>query len=188
MRVATIRTSSQIVLPYRSWTHVSRARQGVFAACLAPSSPQDKAWETFKLWKAQPSAHPDVTAHMANEVVELVRAVLPVIGRDWIVTAPPQGKSAAIGSEYAAGMLGKAVATKLDLDYVTIFKPQVNKKYHGKFESLKRRQEPFELQIVPNTPTIVIDDLITSGTTMRRALDALARAGVVAFGFAYMAT
>ena len=33
--------------------------------------------------------------------------------------------------------------------------------------------------------TIVVDDLVTSGATMRLSLEALRAAGVMAFGFAY---
>ena len=170
--------------PY-SPVHVSRVRRGVFA-CVLQQSLSRSAWECFRAWKDAPSAHPDVTEHLAAELVRLVREVLPVVPSELIVTTPPQGKSASEGREYAAGFLGRAVAARLDREYLTVFKPQSGKRYHGKFESLRRKEERFELLCVPDAPVIVVDDMITSGKTMQRALLTLADAGVVAHGFAYM--
>jgi predicted amidophosphoribosyltransferase len=49
------------------------------------------------------------------------------------------------------------------------------------------RQAPFACPLPDPSPTIVlvIDDLITSGRTMRLAVEAIRAAGVAAFGFAF---
>lgn len=174
------------LFPFYSPIHVSRVRRGVWACCLQPNMTQ-RAWELFKAWKDEPSLHPDVTAHLADELVRLIRECLPVIPADWLITVPPQGKSAAAGGEYAAGFLGRAVSERLNREFVTCFAAQTSKKYHGRFESI-RRQEPFVLAYIPDVPVILVDDLITSGRTMKTALDTLSQAGVVNFGFAYATT
>ncbi len=188
MMSTTTRSSPQParLFPFYAPVHVSRVRRGVWACCLQPNM-TPKAWEAFKSWKEEPSLYPDVTAHFADELARLIRECLPVLPHSWLLTVPPQGKSAAEGREYPAGFLGRAVSERLDIEFVTVFAPQVGKRYHGRFESL-RREEPFELIFVPDTPTIVIDDLVTSGRTMKTALETLAQANVASFGFAYLTT
>lgn len=183
--LAPIRRSNlENIWPWYSPVHVARVRRGVFA-CVLQQNLSPKAWEAFKSWKDAPSSHRDVTEHLSHELAKLIREVLPVIPKSWLLTAPPQGKSAVEGKEYAAGFLAKRVAELLDLEFVTIFAPQRAKRYHSKFESL-RREERFELIVVPDVPVVVVDDLITSGKTLQGALSTLSDSGCVAFGFAYM--
>ncbi len=178
------------VWPVSAPLHVKRVRLGVFA-CVDQRTLAPKAWELFYAWKEAPSSHPGVTEHFAEELARLIREALPVLPHDALVTVPPQGKSAHTGGEYAAGFLGRAVAHRLDRDFATLFAPQRGKTRHGRFASLERR-EAFEL-VHPDLElelsgrlVVVVDDLITSGRTLQRCLKALAEAGAVAFGFAYM--
>ena len=59
------------------------------------------------------------------------------------------------------------------------------KRWHGPHSSL--RQAPFACSLPDPAPTmvLVVDDLITSGRTMRLAVEAIRAAGVAAFGFAF---
>jgi predicted amidophosphoribosyltransferase len=58
------------------------------------------------------------------------------------------------------------------------------KRWHGRHFALK--QEPFAVVSKPPSVALVVDDMMTSGTTMRLALEALRTAGSPAFGFAYV--
>ena len=84
---------------------------------------------------------------------------------------------------YFAALLAQVVARQIGRPYRETLARTTPKRYHHPKEAL--RQPPF--QIVGNPPAfaIVIDDLLTSGATMRLSLDALRQAGAVAFGFAY---
>lgn len=126
-------------------------------------------YEQFAKWKQSPSEYPALTAEMANDLSELIAAMFGN-WRGFIITVPPQGASK--GSEYAAGFLGKQVATNLGVDFVTIFsRPSSEKKYHHPQESLKD-EETYSLTVEPNRPTVIVDDAITSGETARRCLRA----------------
>lgn len=173
------------IWPYYAPLHVPRVRRGVFA-CVLQRDLSKAAWDKFQIWKDAPSAHPDVTEHFASQLVELIRSVFPVIPGDWLITTPPPGKSAYTGREYPAGFLAKAIANKLDREFLTVFEPQAHKKYRGRFESLKR-QETFELLCTPPAPVIVVDDLVTSGHTLKICLCTLERAGVLGFAFSWCA-
>ncbi len=118
---------------------------------------------------------------MAQEVVDLVHPWQPSIPVDWTVTTPPQGASA--GKEYAAGFLAKAVADKLGLTYLPTLARPGEKRWHGRHYALE--QEPFEILVKPPSVALVVDDMMTSGSTMRLSLEALRKAGVSAFGFSW---
>ena len=111
----------------------------------------------------------------------VIRAWSPVIPSDWTVTAPPQGASE--GGIYPAGMLAREVATRLDLDFQTTLQRAKAKRWHHPAESL--RQEPYTVTTAPPAVVIIVDDFISSGTTMRLSRQALAAAGVVSFAFAW---
>src|SRR5262249_54868156 len=86
---------------------------------------------------------------------------------------------------YAADALCQAVADTLRLPFALMLERTEAKRWHGPHHSL--RQAPFLCTFPEPVPTmiLVVDDLITSGTTMKRSLGAIENAGVPAFGFAF---
>lgn len=123
----------------------------------------------------------------AYDIAELIKEWAPYLDSSIIVTSPPQGASAP--GRYYAEDLAIRVAEKLDLTYVTLIERTDTKKRHGPWES--RLQADYSLHrnfYVPHDPyrfIIIVDDLITSGTTMRLALKAIRDQGCMAFGFSY---
>ena len=138
----------------------------------------------FYAWKKDPT--PDVTAVMAKELASLVENWFPVRGSDWIVTTPPQGASKYKTRDgvYPAGMLGAATAALLNLDYVTTLVRQTDKKWHGKYQAMA--QNDFVVTARPPSLAIVIDDMLTSGTTMGLSVKALRMVGVPTMQFVWV--
>jgi hypothetical protein len=135
----------------------------------------------FQAWKQAPAQHDAFCTSMALALAALIRQWQASIPADWVVTTPPPGASA--GKDYPAGFLGRAVAHELGLAYqTTLQRPGGAKKWHGRHYALK--QEPFSVVGKPPSVALVVDDMMTSGRTMRLALDALRAAGTPAFGFA----
>jgi hypothetical protein len=160
--------------------HFRHAGLGVWCCRRGLSEPEETA---FRAWKAAPSQHEVFCAAAAEALAALIRQWQQTVPADWIITAPPPGASA--GREYPASLLGKALARKLGLEYqTTLQRAGGAKKWHGRHYALK--QEPFTVTCKPPSVALVVDDMMTSGITMRLALDALRTAGVPAFGFAYV--
>jgi hypothetical protein len=159
--------------------HYRHAGLGVWCCRRGLTEPEKAA---FQAWKDAPARFNDFCNAAAEAVAGLIRQWQRSIPSDWIITTPPPGASAA--KEYPAGFLGKAVAGKLGLEYLTTLRRTGAKKWHGRHYAM--RQEPFAVTCKPPSVAIVVDDMMTSGTTMRLALDALRTAGVPAFGFAYV--
>jgi orotate phosphoribosyltransferase len=122
-------------------------------------------------------------AEFAAAVAALVRAWSPILPAGTVVTVPPQGASAP--GPYAAESLGQAVAAALGLPFVEVLTRTEPKRWHGPHASL--RQAPFVAALPAPAPPIVlvVDDLVTSGRTMRHSIDAIRQAGAAAFGFAF---
>jgi hypothetical protein len=139
-------------------------------------------WKALRQWKQDPAGHEPVCRSMASDLAALIGAWQPAIRPGWVVTTPPAGASA--GRPYAAGFLGRAVAQRLDLDYQTTLAREGDKRWHGRHYA--RQQRPFLVTCAPSGITLVVDDLMTTGSTMRLALDALRQAGTPAYGFAWL--
>ncbi|MFI5380651.1 MAG: phosphoribosyltransferase [Tepidisphaerales bacterium] len=162
--------------PRRTAYSQKRAALGVWASTIADEDRADAiAWKT--------TAPPDTatTARYAAAVVETIRQWSPVLPPGAVVTVPPQGASAP-GHYFAQG-LARAVAGLLGVPFVVLLARTDTKVYHHPRESM--RQAPYRTASTPPATVIVVDDLITSGTTMRLSLDALRQAGTAAFGFAF---
>jgi hypothetical protein len=158
--------------------HQARSALGVWAVT---RSRTDRA--AIVAWKSAHPFDPGMLAGYAAGLAGLIRAWSPILPPSAAVTTPPQGASA--GRPYAAEALGRAVAGALGLSYVAMLRRTDGKLYHGPWDS--RRQAPYVCE-VPDPPPplcLVVDDLATSGTTLRLALEAVRGAGVMAFGFAY---
>lgn len=123
----------------------------------------------------------DRAARHAEAIVELIREWAPVLPSPAVVTVPPQGASYP-GTYYAAA-LAQEVARLLGVPFRHTLERHEQKHWHGPMHSLQ--QGAFTATVESGTTYIVVDDLITSGATMRRSLEALRTAGVPAFGFAY---
>ena len=136
----------------------------------------------FYRWKAD--ALPAETERKAADISNLIRLWQPVIPIEWIITTPPQGASLYRGDgHYCAGMLATAVGALLGLEVLTLLTRTTDKRYHHPKQALTQG----EFVVTKQSPSVVlvIDDLISSRTTMTFSLDALISAGIPAFGFAW---
>src|SRR5262249_33714971 len=152
-------------------SHQKRAGLGVWAVNRA-----EPDREVIKAWKQAAPFDPEGRAGFASSVAELVRAWSPILPAGTIVTVPPPGASAPRPS--AAEALGQAVAGILGLPFSAILERTDAKRWHGPHHSL--RQAAFVCTLPEPAPAmvLVIDDLITSGRTMRLSIEALRAAGV----------
>ena len=139
-------------------------------------------WNLLKAWKKNPEIYPSVTTRMAVDISTLLRWVLwidsPVNYHHLVISTPPQGVSK--GKPYPAGFLGKEVSNILSFDYTVIFDTQDNRKYHGRMESLRKSPKEYIAIVQPDCPCILIDDLCTTGETLRKSRDALLSVGSIA--------
>jgi predicted amidophosphoribosyltransferase len=154
-----------------------RAGIGVFAA---HRSEDDR--QTVLRWKAAPREHRRKTRRLARELTALIRGWSPALPPDCLVTCPPQGASAP--GFYFAAALAARVANMLKVPFALSLARQAPKRYHHPKQAIS--QKPFTVSLKPLPKfVIVVDDLITSGATMRLSLAAIRAAGSMAFGFAY---
>jgi len=134
-------------------------------------------------WKrTNGEAEPYLVQDMAADLAQVIQLWQPIIKPSWVVTTPPQGASE--GQWFLAGEVAKAVGVRLGLDVVTTLQRTDEKRYHHPKASLS--QAGYAVASVPSDVSLVIDDVITSGTTMRLALEALRAVGVAAFGFGWL--
>jgi hypothetical protein len=136
-----------------------------------------------KAWKRTHPLDPAALAEFAAAVADLVRAWSPILPAGTVVTVPPQGASAP--GPYAALELGQAVAGALGLPLAEVLARTDVKRWHGPHSSL--RQAPYACTLPDPAPpmVLVVDDLVTSGRTMRHSIEAIRQAGAAAFGFAF---
>jgi hypothetical protein len=158
--------------------HQARSALGVWAVS---RSRADRA--AMVAWKSAQPFDGAMLAGFAAGLAELVRAWSPVLLPSAVVTALPQGAS--LGRPYAAEALARAVAGALGLPYRALLRRTDDKLYHGPWDS--RRQAPYAVEASDRPPGLVltVDDIATSGTTLRLALEALRGAGIMSFAFAY---
>lgn len=169
-----------VAAPPHTQSRAVGGRSGILAARPAPRPLR----EALAAWKRAECPAGDLAEQMTAELVALLRAWQPLLPGGWVLTTPPQGASAP--GPYGAAIIARRVATDLDLDLVTLLERTDLKRHHGRHESL--RQAPYRVTVRPAAPVLVVDDLITSRTTMRLSLEALAAAGVAAWGFAWGVT
>lgn len=159
-------------------THQKRAGLGVWTA-----GRSHQARSAIKAWKRAAPFDPATLVGFAAAVADLVRAWSPILPAGSIVTVPPQGASAP--GPYAARELGRAVAEALGLPFAAILSRTDRKRWHGPHHAL--RQAAFVCTLPEPAPTmvVIVDDLITTGRTMRLSVEAIRAAGVAAFGFGF---
>jgi hypothetical protein len=145
--------------------------------------------DAIKAWKRSFSFDDRQCAEFAEDTANLILewSGCVFVGRV-AVTVPPRGASLfgdSAGWPYAAELLARAVADRLGFPFVPGPLRTDTKRHHGPWWSLK--QAPYVFDVPDQKPCmiLVVDDLITSGTTMKLALRAIRGAGVPAFGFAY---
>jgi hypothetical protein len=166
----------------RNGFHVRRAGLGVFAAVYLRDGQADTRYADFRRWKDDPTGQATTLDSMAGAIVILIREWCPAVPSDWLVTAPPQGASE--GQVYAAGVLGREVAARLNLDFQTTLRRTGGaKKWHHPRKSM--RQAPYTVAVVPPSVCLIVDDWVSSGSSMRLAREAFAAAGVPSFGMAW---
>ncbi len=166
--------------PTSRWRPTHQARAGLGVWC-AGRSQKDRL--AIKAWKRSAPFDGGELEAFSLAVADLVRAWSPVLPSGTLVTVPPQGASAP--GPYAALALGRVVAEALGLPLAEVLTRTDVKRWHGPHASL--RQTPFACTLPEPAPilVLVVDDLVTSGATMRRSLEAIRAAGVAAFGFGY---
>ncbi len=166
--------------PRTRWlpSHQKRAGLGVWAA-----NRSFTARARIRTWKGSAPFDPAMLAEFSAAVADLVRQWSPVLPPGTVVTVPPQGASAP--GPYAAEALGSAVAEALGLQFRLLLARTEPKRWHGPHHAL--RQAPFFCTLPLPAPTmvVIVDDLVTSGRTMRLSIEAIRSAGVAAFGFAF---
>lgn len=133
-------------------------------------------------WKTAPVVDREKCQRYADLIVEVVREWLPHPPADCIVTTPPQGAS--FPGPYYAETLAREVATRLSLKFKPTLKRIAAKTQHGPMASLTQGEFVIACKTLPPA-AIVIDDMITTGTTMKTSIATLAAAGVAVWGFAY---
>jgi hypothetical protein len=159
--------------------HQSRAGLGVWCAT---RSRADRA--AIRAWKLAHLFDETMLAGFSAGLAGLIRAWSPVLPAGTVVTVPPQGASAP--GPYAAEVLGRRVAEDLGLPFAQTLGRDEPKRWHGPQHSLRQGSFRWELPAgVDARMIVVIDDLVTSGATMRRSLEAIRAAGFMAFGFAF---
>jgi hypothetical protein len=160
--------------PARSGFSQRRAGLGVLTVS------RDKANRARLLaWKLSSEEDPAVTAALADELAALVEKALPVRPSGCVLTIPPQGAS--WPGQYFARLLGRRVATRLNMPLVELLERADRKLHHGRRDSLSQDSYAVNMAV---PAAIVLDDLITSGRTMNLSLDALRAAKIPAWGFA----
>jgi len=155
-----------------------RAGLGVWAATRSTADRRE-----IVKWKTAEVLELDQVERFAGPLAALVREWS---GGVWVagsfVAVPPQGASAP--GPYAAAAVAGAVAAALGLPFRDCLIRTDSKRRHGPWAS--REQAPYLVTVAAEGPlALVVDDLITSGTTLRLSLAALRGVGVAAFGFGF---
>jgi len=154
--------------------HIDQVALGSYAAC-SWKRPKSDDYARFLEWKNAPSAYPERTQEMAQTLSDLIEEW----SRGWrgfVITVPPSGASKCEGKEYAAGFLGKQVATNLNVDFVSVFGHENWQTQKGATHYPTTSALQVDLPVVsirPTLPVVIVDDAITSGTTARSSLAAL---------------
>jgi hypothetical protein len=166
--------------PRTRWlpAHQKRAGLGVWAA-----NRSHAARVRIKRWKQTRRLDPAALGEFSAAVTDLIRAWSPILPPGTVLTVPPQGASAP--GPYAGESLEQAVAGALGLPFVEVLSRTEPKLWHGPHASL--RQAPYVCALPDPAPpmVLVVDDLYTSGRTMRHSIEAIRATGAAAFGFAY---
>lgn len=153
-------------------THLDGNVFGGWAACRWRREPSED-YEKFLEWKKTPTIHAIRTSDMARDIAELIEKWTGG-WRGFIITVPPPRVS--MGQEYPAGFLGKEVASRLGVDFVTVFDEPVeiaNKRHWPILQLEEELGSGPPIKIRPSCPVILVDDMMTSGATARRCLAAL---------------
>jgi hypothetical protein len=117
----------------------------------------------------------------ADPMAAMITAMVAPQKSRAVVTTPPQGAS--WPGHYHAADLATATANRLGLDFRHLLNRTDTKDRHGPWSSLQ--QSPYDLTQQPGAPIVVIvDDLITSGTTIRLSVEALRSTGAAIHAFA----
>ncbi len=165
-------------------SHGGRLILGTFACTIGQA-----ARESIIQWKTTPAGSNFDAAPLARFADVLAGVLEAMTGRLWtprtIVTTPPQGASSP--GPYAAEAIAREVARRLGLEFIAALARTDVKTTHGPWSS--RAQRPYVVRDLAERPglAVVVDDLITSRTTMRLAIEALRAAGIPCIAVAYSA-
>jgi predicted amidophosphoribosyltransferase len=108
--------------------------------------------------------------------------MLPTLPAGTIIVTPPQGAST---GTFAAGMIADTVSATIGAPHVPRCIERTYRKRHRGWR-YTRKQKPFRVSLTDRPAlALVIDDLATTGTTLRMTVEALRREGIAALGFCY---
>jgi hypothetical protein len=159
-------------------SHQKRDGLGVGA-----STRRRTARAAIRRWKRARPFDPDERDGFAAALAGLVRSWSPVLPAGTVATVRPQ--DASTPGPYAALELGRAVAVALGVPLVEVLTRTEAKRWHGPLHAL--RQAPFACTLPADPPVLllVLDELVTSGRTMRLSIEAINRGECAEFGFAF---
>ncbi len=129
-------------------------------------------------WKLSSFEDEAQTAAYADALAGLIAKAIPVRPAGTVLTIPPQGAS--WPGTYYARLLARRVANRLGMPLAEIIARTDEKHHHGRRASLDQEAYVSTMSV---PAAIVIDDLVTSGHTMKLSLDALRAAEIPAWGF-----
>ncbi|MGP0069673.1 MAG: hypothetical protein ACLQGP_39485 [Isosphaeraceae bacterium] len=144
--------------------------------------------QAITTWKRQRPLRPEGAEPFADRLVELVRLWAPVMPPGVVITTPPQGASAPEGPACdAAAILARLTADRLGVPFVSMLERTDQKRWHGRHYATKQAPFTATAEKALSRPAIVfvVDDLATSGTTLKLSLEAIRGVGIPAFGFAF---
>ena len=145
--------------------------------------------DLVKAWKRSFPYDVAILARFADDVASLIRAWSGnVFAGRVVVTVPPRGASLFGESAewpYAAEILAERVAGHLGFPFVPTLRRTDTKRLHGPWHSLKHSAYLADVPDPKPCMVLVVDDLITSGATMKLSLAAIRKAGIPAFGFSF---
>jgi hypothetical protein len=169
---------------YRLGHHQRSACLGVWSCNIA-----NELRDRIKAWK---NSYPYDQSRM-DEFSQAIESLI----RMWsggtfppkvLVTVPPRGASLygkASAWPYSVAILGHAVADRLGFRFAETLARTDSKRHHGVHYSLQQSAYTFTMPSERADMILCIDDLITTGVTMKTALSAIRSAGVPSFGFSY---
>lgn len=165
-------------------SHEGRSVLGVFACTIGLGER-----EQLIAWKTTPAGGGFDPVPMARYAAAIERLVGMMTGRCFppraIVMTPPQGASSP--GPHAAEAIAREVARRLGLEFIAALARTDVKTAHGPWSS--RAQLPYVVRDLAERPglAVIVDDLITSRTTMRLAIEALRAVGIPCIAVAYSA-
>lgn len=174
------------VQSYITALHFESSRVGGCFSLFMRSNWDAAKLERFKAWKEHPERCAEETNLMATQIAD---ALLKLFGgrvSQMVLTSPPRGKTPE-GQPHAAAVLAKRVAEILGLEAIQCVARQGRDTtaHLGRSRYTNFRDTSTFVRTCPlDKMTIIIDDVTTTGNTLKRMRGALQ--GIPTIAFAYV--